>query len=229
MFEGAAEIVMLGITAKGEKFRPSDWAERLCGMMSVFGEDRQLSYSPYLKPVTIQGTPCVVVDNDLQKIDPAAYQFLMGFAQDNELTLRPGRFVRRPEAEGAGGTLRARNKRYTIAFTAAAELRQRLNSCCEAALMTRRFVFVDDVFIGNAVDGAGGTLEHGFGLGFVAGFDSFHHVFDRGAQTRAQAGVVLAALFALARGLARGCSIGHLLNSVAGSTRQAKEHDDTDF
>lgn len=104
MFDGAAEIVILGITATGQKFRPSDWADRLCGMMSVFGEDRQLSYSPYLKPVMVQGTTCVVVDRDLEQLDPAAYKFLMGFARDNELTMRPGRFIRRPESEGAGGT-----------------------------------------------------------------------------------------------------------------------------
>ena len=55
MFDGTAEIVIQGVTAAGEKFRPSDWAERLCGMMSVFGEDRQLSYSPYLKPATVDG------------------------------------------------------------------------------------------------------------------------------------------------------------------------------
>jgi len=66
MFEGAAEIVILGITAKGEKFRPSDWAERLCGMMSLFGEDRLLSYSPYLKPVMTSEATCVVVDRDLE-------------------------------------------------------------------------------------------------------------------------------------------------------------------
>lgn len=100
MFDGAAEIVIVGITAKGEKFRPSDWAERLCGMMSVFGEDRQLSYSPYLKPVIVEGTSCVVVDRDLETLDPAAYKFLMSFAGDNELTLRPGRVVRRPESDG---------------------------------------------------------------------------------------------------------------------------------
>jgi len=100
MFDGAAEIVILGITAKGEKFRPSDWAERLCGMMSVFGEDRQLSYSPYLKPVIVEGTTCVVVDRELETLDPAAFKFLMGFASDNELTMRPGRTVRRPESDG---------------------------------------------------------------------------------------------------------------------------------
>ena len=101
MFDGAAEIVIQGITAAGEKFRPSDWADRLCGMMSVFGEDRQLSYSPFLKPVMIAGTTCVVVDRQLENMDGAAYKFLMSFARDNELTLRPGRLLKRPEAEPA--------------------------------------------------------------------------------------------------------------------------------
>ncbi len=97
MFDGAAEIVIQGVTASGDKFRPSDWADRLCGMMSVFGEDRQLSYSPFLKPVMIAGTTCVVVDRKLEGMDSAAYKFLMSFAKDNELTLRPGRLDKRPE------------------------------------------------------------------------------------------------------------------------------------
>ncbi|MEQ1776512.1 MAG: DUF3579 domain-containing protein [Burkholderiales bacterium] len=101
MFDGAAEIVIQGVTAAGEKFRPSDWAERLCGMMSVFGEDRQLSYSPYLKPVVIAGTTCVVLDRKLEQLDSTAYKFLMSFARDNELTLRPGRMEKRPEPETA--------------------------------------------------------------------------------------------------------------------------------
>ena len=97
MFDGAAEIVIQGVTGAGEKFRPSDWAERLCGMMSVFGEDRQLSYSPYLKPVIIVGTTCVVVDRKLEGVDGVAYKFLMSFARDNELMMRPGRLEARPE------------------------------------------------------------------------------------------------------------------------------------
>ena len=101
MLDGAAEIIIQGITAAGEKFRPSDWAERLCGMMSVFGEDRQLSYSPYLKPVIIAGTICVVVDCRLEGLDAAAYKFLMSFAHDNELEMRPGRMVLRPEPQPA--------------------------------------------------------------------------------------------------------------------------------
>src|SRR5688500_11810443 len=97
MFEDAPEIVIVGTTAAGHAFRPSDWAERLCGMMSVFGEDRHLSYSPYLKPVLIGGVRCVVVDRHLERLDPAAYRFLLDFARDNDLTMRPGRKQRRPE------------------------------------------------------------------------------------------------------------------------------------
>jgi hypothetical protein len=97
MFDGAAEIVIQGVTAAGEKFRPSDWSERLCGMMSVFGEDRQLSYSPYLKPVMVAGITCVVVDRKLESLDPAAFKFLLSFARDNALTLRPGRLKERPD------------------------------------------------------------------------------------------------------------------------------------
>jgi hypothetical protein len=85
------EIVIQGLTEAGDTFRPSDWAERLCGMMSVFGEDRLLSYSPFLKPIMASGVRCVVVDRQLESIDQAAFAFLMAFANDNELRLRPGR------------------------------------------------------------------------------------------------------------------------------------------
>ena len=34
------EIVIQGITEGGDTFLPSDWAERLCGVMSAFGADR---------------------------------------------------------------------------------------------------------------------------------------------------------------------------------------------
>ena len=103
MFDDSPEIVIQGVTESGQPFRPSDWAERLCGMMSVFGEDRHLSYSPYLKPIITAGVRCVVVDVRLEEMDPAAYRFLLDFAKDNELKLRPGRKKKRPEEEAAAG------------------------------------------------------------------------------------------------------------------------------
>ena len=102
MWEDALEFVIVGTTDAGEPFRPSDWADRLCGMMSIFGEDRHLSYSPYLKPVLAAGIRCVVVDRELERIDPAACNFLLGFARDNELSLRPGRKRQRPDDVAPG-------------------------------------------------------------------------------------------------------------------------------
>jgi hypothetical protein len=102
MIEGSPEIVIQGITESGHPFRPSDWAERLCGMMSVFGEDSRLSYSPYLKPIMTAGIRCVVVDLQLEQLDPEAFRFLMSFARDNELKIRPGRKAQRPEDAVAG-------------------------------------------------------------------------------------------------------------------------------
>jgi hypothetical protein len=50
-----------------------------------------MRYSPYVQPLTIEGVKCVVVDARLGSLEPLAYQFLQGFARDNELQVRPGR------------------------------------------------------------------------------------------------------------------------------------------
>ena len=80
-------IVIQGITRNGRAFRPSDWAERLCGIMVTFGGDHQMRYSPHVRPVMLDGVRCVVVEPDLSEIEPRAYRFLFDFARDNELTV----------------------------------------------------------------------------------------------------------------------------------------------
>jgi hypothetical protein len=87
----AAEFLIEGVTADGKPFRPSDWADRLCGVMAAFGGDHRMQYSPYVYPVTAQGKICVVVDLRLEEIEPMAYRFLLGFAKDNGLRTRHGR------------------------------------------------------------------------------------------------------------------------------------------
>lgn len=91
----AVEFLIQGITANGKPFRPSDWAERLCGIMAAFGGDHRMQYSPYVHPVTAGGVRCVVVDIRLEEIEPMAYRFLAGFAADNELRTRRGRIEER--------------------------------------------------------------------------------------------------------------------------------------
>lgn len=83
----SGRIVIQGVTLNGRAFRPSDWAERLCGVMSTFGRDQQMRYSPYVRPVMLDGVRCVVVEQSLNQTEPRAYRFLMDFANDNELVV----------------------------------------------------------------------------------------------------------------------------------------------
>ena len=85
-------FTIVGLTAQGRPFRPSDWAERLCGVMSSFrppgaGAQAHLTYSPYVAPGLHEGHKCVRVDARLYAIEPMAYHFLRGFAADNQLSL----------------------------------------------------------------------------------------------------------------------------------------------
>lgn len=102
--ELADEFFILGLTSKGKQFRPSDWAERLCGVMSCFrpegsgGVDAHLKFSPFVHPTVLNGTKAVVVNNALRKVEPLAYHFLVDFAKDNDLQVVDACFVALPGA-----------------------------------------------------------------------------------------------------------------------------------
>ncbi|MFH1494572.1 MAG: DUF3579 domain-containing protein [Pseudomonadota bacterium] len=83
----ASNLIIHGLTPNGRIFRPSDWAERLSGVMSTFGGDRRMSYSPYVKPLTYEGVKSVAIDKKLQEVDARAFDFLLSFARDNELQI----------------------------------------------------------------------------------------------------------------------------------------------
>jgi hypothetical protein len=97
------EIVIRGETHAGKAFRPSDWAERLCGVMSAFGAERRMEYSPYVQPISAGGVKCVVVSVELEELEPMAFKFLLNFAKDNELQVRPGRGGKRDGEDGTPG------------------------------------------------------------------------------------------------------------------------------
>ncbi|MCE1250066.1 MAG: DUF3579 domain-containing protein [Comamonadaceae bacterium] len=84
------EVFIQGVTLEGRTFRPSDWAERLAGVMSQFRPGgaqpgSHLSYSPWCIPTTMGGIKCVVVHRDLQDYEPMAWDFVLNFARDNHL------------------------------------------------------------------------------------------------------------------------------------------------
>jgi len=86
----AKEIFIQGITKDGRTFRPSDWAERLAGVMCSFRPGgaypgSHLSYSPWCIPTTINGVKCVVVNRALRDAEPMAWDFCVNFARDNDL------------------------------------------------------------------------------------------------------------------------------------------------
>ena len=90
-----SELIILGVTSDGRRFRPSDWCERLAGVMSRFrpggaGPGSYLSYSPWCTPTQHEGVGCVVVNPALREAEPMAWDFVVGFAKDNDLKVLRG-------------------------------------------------------------------------------------------------------------------------------------------
>lgn len=83
------QLIIRGVTSAGQTFRPSDWAERLAGVLSVFSIDSRLNYSPYLQPISCDRIKCLLVDTRLEEMDSRAWNFIMGFARDNDLVVEP--------------------------------------------------------------------------------------------------------------------------------------------
>jgi hypothetical protein len=54
------------------------------------GRDAFIGYSPYVRPETIGGVKCVVVDERLKDVELMAFSFVMNFARDNELPVTEG-------------------------------------------------------------------------------------------------------------------------------------------
>lgn len=76
--------VLIGLRPDGSKFRPSDWAERMCGTLSTF-RNRRIYYSPLLRPAVRDGIKCVIVDSDLSEKHPEISEQVLQFAALNQL------------------------------------------------------------------------------------------------------------------------------------------------
>jgi hypothetical protein len=91
------QVFIKGVTRSGRTFRPSDWAERLAGVMSQFrpGGARvmpgsHIAYSPWCVPTVLDGVKVVIVHTDLRAAEPMAWDFVMNFAKDNDLQVAEG-------------------------------------------------------------------------------------------------------------------------------------------
>ena len=106
-------LIIQGITHSGKAFRPSDWAERLCGVLSTMPFLQKMRYSPHVRPILMDGVRCVYVSAELQTLEPRVFRFLMDFARDNELEVvdesghADQEFCAVPGAQPAAGTGKA--------------------------------------------------------------------------------------------------------------------------
>lgn len=94
MPQAAESFLIRGLTRDGKPFRPSDWSDRLCGIMAQFTPEpasgqRHLSFSPYVMPTVRNGEKFVRVDGRLNELEPMAYHFVVGFCRDNDLQTLP--------------------------------------------------------------------------------------------------------------------------------------------
>ena len=80
------KIIIEGVTESGQKFRPSDWAERMSGSLSTF-RNRRIIYSPMLQPVYKDGFNCVALDPELEHTNPELYKSILEFAKKNNLRI----------------------------------------------------------------------------------------------------------------------------------------------
>lgn len=97
------EVFILGLTRTGKAFRPSDWAERLAGVMSQFRPGgpqpgSHLGYSPWCVPSSVDNVKCVIVNRELRDAEPMAWDFCINFARDNNLQVRESDGQGRPIA-----------------------------------------------------------------------------------------------------------------------------------
>ena len=89
-------LIIFGVTNAGEKFRPSDWIERLCGVMAPYDTTYQSSgnrvniqkgmgYSDLVFPTTHKGERVVIAVEQLNDIEPLAWEFVLNFIKENDL------------------------------------------------------------------------------------------------------------------------------------------------
>lgn len=93
-----ADLIVESIREDGRPFRPSDWVERISTLLANYGADHRLHYADSIHPCTIDGAKCLCVKKVLKEENPAAYQFILKFAADNQLRIHEDRRTFEPGA-----------------------------------------------------------------------------------------------------------------------------------
>jgi hypothetical protein len=84
-------LVIRSVQEDGQRFRPSDWIERISSSVAQYGPDRRLRYTRLVHPQVIDGEKCLVVNGAFAKQQPALYDHILEFVRSNRLRLENGR------------------------------------------------------------------------------------------------------------------------------------------
>lgn len=87
MSQEPCKYVIESVTLEGNRFRPSDWIDRISSLAATFGASHRLVYSDDLHPETIKGSRCLVMDDHLKSSNPWLYSHVMEFAEKNNLRM----------------------------------------------------------------------------------------------------------------------------------------------
>lgn len=75
------KIMIKGITREGNKFRPSDWAERLYYSLATYDAKRKPVFNPLVNLKQGENFKCFVINPELQDKEPMTFDFLIDFAK----------------------------------------------------------------------------------------------------------------------------------------------------
>lgn len=75
-----------GTMQNGRTLRPSDWVERVSGILAKFGADHRLRYGA-VRPGYVKGKKCLLVQKNLEHDDPAAFEYVSTFVRANGLQM----------------------------------------------------------------------------------------------------------------------------------------------
>ncbi len=78
-------IIILGSSVDGKKFRPSDWCDRLHGILNSFDSDEAVTYSNYVNLVNYDNKKAIMVSEDLAEVNSKLFNFYINFAKNNNL------------------------------------------------------------------------------------------------------------------------------------------------
>ena len=87
---GPKYILIKGQTTDGKKFRPSDWADRLMGCISLYTKEEKDKFDEIRDCICSterDGFRGIVFEEKLIELVPMLYRFLNNFAKDNSLVV----------------------------------------------------------------------------------------------------------------------------------------------